>query len=96
MLRGPGGVFEFVEHTLDKKGSCVLVVAEGAVHEIYGSVDIGCHIINEAKEFFAEKGREIGTKYLDPYVLENLRQCQDHGATSTSEVRVKPIGLSNV
>lgn len=66
MLRGPGGVLEYVEQTLDEKGSCVVVVAEGAGHGSYGSIDIGCHVVNEIKEYFAEKGREISSKYLDP------------------------------
>lgn len=69
VLRGAGGVLEYVEKTLDKKGSCVVVVAEGAGHEIYGNVDIGLHVLNEVKEYFAEKDREISSKYLDPYVL---------------------------
>lgn len=68
ILRGQGGVLEYIEKTLDKKGNCVVVVAEGAGHEIYGNVDIGRHILAEVKEYFKEKGREINTKYLDPYV----------------------------
>lgn len=66
VLRGPGGVLEYLESTLNQKGNCVIVVAEGAGHEIYGSVDIGVHVLNEIKAYFAEKKREIGTKYLDP------------------------------
>lgn len=65
-MRGRGGVLEYVESTLDKKGNCVIVVAEGAGHEIYGSNDIGHLVLEEVKAYFAEKKREINTKYLDP------------------------------
>lgn len=68
VLRGSGGVLEYLEATLDKKGSCVIVVAEGAGHEIYGKVDIGHFVLDEVKAYFTEKKREISSKYLDPYV----------------------------
>lgn len=66
VLRGKGGVLEYVESVVDRKGSCVLVVAEGAGHEMYGQIDIGRHILAEVKDYFAGKDREITTKYLDP------------------------------
>lgn len=66
VLRGKGGVLEYVETRLDEKSSCVVVVAEGAGHERYGSTDIGRFVMEEVKTFFKEKGREISTKYLDP------------------------------
>lgn len=78
VLRGPGGVFEYVEDTLNKKGNCVIVVAEGAGHEVYGSVDIGRHILSEVKAYFAEKEREVSTKYLDPCVSPHFVPCSLH------------------
>lgn len=68
VLRGDGGVLEYVERKLDEKGNCVIVVAEGAGHEMYGNVDIGHFVIDNVKSYFTEKNREISTKYLDPYV----------------------------
>lgn len=65
-LKGDGNVLQFIEHRLNEKGSCVLVVAEGAGHERYGNVDIGRAILSEVKHFFKEKRRDISTKYLDP------------------------------
>lgn len=65
-LRGRGGVLEYVEQRLNEKGSCVVVVAEGAGHETFGNVDIGHHVLNEVKSYFGERGRDISTKYLDP------------------------------
>lgn len=78
VLRGSGGVLEYIEDTLNKKGSCVLVVAEGAGHEVYGNVDIGRHILSEVKTYFAEKEREINTKYLDPCVAPLLIHDAPH------------------
>lgn len=65
-MRGNGGVLQYVERKLDEKGSCVLVAAEGAGHDAYGSVDIGLYIMDEVKSYFKEKKREITTKYIDP------------------------------
>lgn len=66
VLRGSGGVLEYVQKTLDRKGNCVIVVAEGAGHEVYGNVDIGRFILEEVKVYFQEKDRDVSTKYLDP------------------------------
>lgn len=66
VLHGKGGVFDYVERKLNESGSFVLVVAEGAGHEMYGNGDIGHYIHDEVKAYFNEKGREISTKYLDP------------------------------
>lgn len=66
MLRGDGGVLQYVEQKLDEKGSCVLVAAEGAGHDLYGNVDIGHFIMDEVKAYFKEKKRQITTKYIDP------------------------------
>lgn len=66
-LYGPGGVLEYIESTLDKKGKFVLVVAEGAgtEHE-EGAKDIGLHLCAKVKVYFKSKGREISVKYIDP------------------------------
>lgn len=69
VLRGEGGVLEYVERRLDEAGACVIVVAEGAGHDNFGKVDIGRYILEEVKAYFTEKDREVSTKYLDPYVL---------------------------
>lgn len=66
ILRGNGGVLEYVEKRLDQKSSCVVVVAEGAGHDRYGNIDIGRYVMDEVKAYFKEKDREISSKYLDP------------------------------
>lgn len=66
LLHGEGGVLEHVSRLLDTKGHCVLVVAEGAGHDIYGNVDIGLKILEDTKSYFRDSGRVINQKYLDP------------------------------
>lgn len=96
MLRGSGGVLEHIEDTLDKKGNCVLVVAEGAGHEVYGNVDIGRHILSEVKAYFAEKEREISTKYLDPCVaISFILYCYSHTSRCVKLTTVTYISVFN-
>lgn len=66
VLRGKGGVLEYVEKIIDEKGSFVLVIAEGAGHDMYGHVDIGRFLVDQVNTYFKERGREISCKYLDP------------------------------
>lgn len=68
VLHGSGGVLAYVEQKLNEKGHCVVVVAEGAGHIKDQGGDIGVHLANETKKYFARKNREISLKYLDPYV----------------------------
>lgn len=69
VLRGEGGVLQYIESKLDEKGSCVLVAAEGAGYDVYGNIDIGQLILTEIKDYFRQRNREVTTKYLDPYVF---------------------------
>jgi len=66
ILRGKGGVLDYIEKRLNEKGNCVLVVAEGAGNEVYGDVDIGRYILEDVKAYFQENGRNFYSKYIDP------------------------------
>ncbi len=68
-IRGPGGVLEHIDAVLDAKGHCVVVVAEGCGVDYMGSgEDHGRFLLQEVKEHAERTGRDITTKYLDPYV----------------------------
>lgn len=68
-IHGPGGVLETIDSLLERKGHCVIVAAEGCGQEHVGTdKDIGRYLLQKVKEHALETGREISTKYLDPYV----------------------------
>lgn len=75
-IHGKGGVLEYVEETLDKKGHVVIVVAEGAGGEhVRGAEAIGTHLNTEIKSFVEnDLGRVVSMKYLNPtYAIRAIR-----------------------
>jgi 6-phosphofructokinase 1 len=77
-LRGPKGVFSYVERVLAKKGHAVIVAAEGAGQEMMvpsGETDpsgnpkfedVGAFLRDELKIHFTRQNMEFTLKYIDP------------------------------
>lgn len=84
-LEGPRGLLEALRYRLMKRGSSVIVVAEGAGqhlmqtsaatdasgNQVYG--DIGLFLKNEITAFFKNRRTEINLKYIDPsYIVRSV------------------------
>lgn len=84
-LEGPRGLFEWLRHRLQKRGSAVIVVAEGAGQHLmqanngtdasgnqrYG--DIGLYLKDRINAFFKERRTEVNLKYIDPsYIVRSV------------------------
>ncbi|KAJ9670206.1 hypothetical protein PVL29_026634 [Vitis rotundifolia] len=85
-LHGPHGVLSHLEYLLEKKGSAVVCVAEGAgqnflektnATDASGNIvfgDIGVHIQQETKKYFKAIGNPADVKYIDPTYM--IRACR--------------------
>ena len=85
-IHGPGGVLEFVEATVARKGHCNIVVAEGALQDqlkhdtatdLSGNPILECpglYLRGELKAHFQQPGREkVDLKYIDPsYMIRSV------------------------
>ncbi len=84
-LEGPGGLLETLRYRLSKRGSAVIVVAEGAGQHLmqteaatdasgnkrYG--DIGMFLKDRINAFFKERRTEVNLKYIDPsYIVRSV------------------------
>lgn len=84
-LDGEGGLLEFLRQRLMKRGSAVIVVAEGAGQHLmqtgnetdasgnkrYG--DIGPFLKDRVNAFFKERKTEVNLKYIDPsYIVRSV------------------------
>ena len=84
-LDGPRGLLETLRYRLAKRGSAVIVVAEGAGQELmnvadatdasgnkrYG--DIGLFLKDQINGFFKERRMEVNLKYIDPsYIVRSV------------------------
>lgn len=85
-LDGPGGLLETLRYRLLKRGSAVIVVAEGAGQDLmhggpdgkdasgnqrYG--DIGLFLKDRINGFFKERRTEVNVKYIDPsYIVRSV------------------------
>jgi 6-phosphofructokinase 1 len=84
-LDGAGGLLESLRHRLMKRGSAVVVVAEGAGQHLmqtgddtdasgnkrYG--DIGMFLKDRINVFFKERRTEVNLKYIDPsYIVRSV------------------------
>ncbi len=85
-LEGPHGLFTKLEGRLKERGHAVIVVAEGALQELFrseglrtdasGNVrlhDVGLFVRDRIKDYFKAKGIEINLKYIDPsYMIRSV------------------------
>jgi 6-phosphofructokinase 1 len=84
-LEGEGGLLESLRYRLNKRGSSVIVVAEGAGQHLmqtsgdtdasgnqrYG--DIGLFLKDRINAFFKERRTEVNLKYIDPsYIVRSV------------------------
>jgi 6-phosphofructokinase 1 len=84
-IGGEGGLLESLRHRLMKRGSAVIVVAEGAGQHLmqtgeatdasgnkrYG--DIGPFLKDRINAFFKERRTEVNVKYIDPsYIVRSV------------------------
>ena len=79
-LEGEAGLLSHIERTLEQKGHCVVVVAEGAYQDEISNIsekdasgnpvleDVGRYLRDEIKRYFSsDKGRKsVDLKYIDP------------------------------
>lgn len=77
-LSGSSGIIAYLTKVLDKRGSAVVVAAEGAGQDLMPPsgekdksgnsrlVDVGAYLRNEIVGRFAHLGREVTLKYFDP------------------------------
>jgi 6-phosphofructokinase 1 len=77
-LEGPSGLLSALERRLEKKGHAVVVVAEGAGQELFGTSpgkdasgnaklqDIGTFLRDALTAHFAKRGTEMTLRYFDP------------------------------
>ncbi|KAK4765790.1 hypothetical protein SAY86_026880 [Trapa natans] len=78
-LEGPGGLFQYMERRLKEHGHMVIVISEGAGHELMHSMDetdatgnklfhdVGLWISQKIKDHFAKQRKmTINLKYIDP------------------------------
>ena len=88
VLEGERGVLRYLEKVLDRKGHAVVVAAEGAAQELIaaepgtnaadksGNVklkDVGVFLRERISRHFADKGREVTLKYIDPsYAIRSV------------------------
>ncbi|KAL5200875.1 hypothetical protein ABZP36_035229 [Zizania latifolia] len=85
-LDGEHGVMRHLEHLLEKKGFCVVCVAEGAGQDLLqksnatdasGNVilsDFGVHMQQKIKKHFKDIGVPADVKYIDPTYM--VRACR--------------------
>ncbi len=85
-LEGPGGLLQALEERLERRGHAVVVVAEGAGQKYFadgqrerdasGNLklgDIGVLLRDRINAHFAERGREVTLKYMDPsYLIRSM------------------------
>ncbi|KAA8492507.1 ATP-dependent 6-phosphofructokinase 7 [Porphyridium purpureum] len=87
-LNGSNGLFQYIQDCFDRRGHCVIVVAEGAGMDLLqeelakagtdasGNVkypDIGLWLKSKINEHFAANKREINLKYIDPtYMIRTV------------------------
>ena len=86
-LDGDRGFLRALEARLDQKHHAVVVVAEGAgqdllqsssgsTHDASGNVryrDIGVYLRDQIARYFAERGKEVTIKYIDPsYIIRGI------------------------
>lgn len=87
VFEGKNGIFKYLEKLLDKNGNALIVVAEGAGQELMqepgnpardksGNLklkDIGTYTRDAINKHFADAGREITLKYIDPsYAIRSV------------------------
>ena len=78
-LHGERGLLRHIDRTLENKGHCVVVVAEGAYQEEISNIsekdasgnpileDVGRYLREEIKQFFsAGDKKKVDLKYIDP------------------------------
>ncbi|KAI0561542.1 6-phosphofructokinase [Gracilaria domingensis] len=85
-LEGPNGVLAYVEQKLNEKGSCVIVVAEGAGNLKNQGVDVGAYLLKQTKKYFDDRDREVTIKFLDPYVLSPCLTVLSENETLTNDI----------
>ncbi|KAL6582983.1 ATP-dependent 6-phosphofructokinase 5, chloroplastic [Orobanche minor] len=85
-LHGPHGVLNHLKYLLERKGSAVVCVAEGAGQDLLEKTnatdasgntilgDIGVYIQQETKKFFKGIGFPADVKYIDPTYM--IRACR--------------------
>ena len=84
-LEGDGGLLECLRHRLMKRGSAVVVVAEGAGQHLMQSDDatdasgnkrygdIGHFLKERINAFFKQRRTEVNLKYIDPsYIVRSV------------------------
>ena len=84
-LDGPRGLLEALRYRLMKRGSAVVVVAEGAGQHLMQSSgetdasgnqrygDIGLYLKDRINAFFKERRTEVNLKYIDPsYIVRSV------------------------
>jgi 6-phosphofructokinase 1 len=86
-LEGTGGFLQTLEARLDCKHHAVVVVAEGAGQELFqgadhgardasGNIrlkDIGVFLHDQMARYFAQCGKEVSIKYIDPsYIIRGI------------------------
>ena len=84
-LDGPRGLLEALRHRIAKRGSAVIVVAEGAGQDLMPKngdtdasgnqryADIGFYLKDRINAFFKERRTEVNLKYIDPsYIVRSV------------------------
>ena len=84
-MEGTTGLLEALRYRVAKRGSAVIVVAEGAGQELFsdnGSTDasgnkrygdIGLHLKDQINAFFKARRMEVNLKYIDPsYIVRSV------------------------
>ncbi|KAL5714319.1 6-phosphofructokinase [Ranunculus cassubicifolius] len=95
-LHGAHGVLNHLKHIIEKKGSAVICIAEGAGQDFIERTnakdaggntvlgDIGVHIQHEIRKFFKEAGVLADLKYIDPtYMIRACRANSSDGILCT-------------
>jgi 6-phosphofructokinase 1 len=86
VLEGENGFLAALERRLDRKHHAVVIVAEGAGHDLAGCgasgkdasgnvirADIGLVLKHKIKEYFKKKNKPMALKYIDPsYMIRSL------------------------
>jgi 6-phosphofructokinase 1 len=86
-LDGEGGFLQVLEERLESKHHAVIVVAEGAGQDLFdddgeperdasGNIrlkDVGVHLKERIRDYFAYRGKKATIKYIDPsYIIRSL------------------------
>lgn len=85
-LDGPKGLLEMLRYRLVKRGSAVIVVAEGAGQNLMNRdvgatdasgnqryADIGLYLKDTINDFFKSRRMEVNLKYIDPsYIVRSV------------------------